>query len=278
LPAVVTSSTTESDTPAPAPVLAAPVAAASSAQVAEASPPAVLAAPVSSTPARSDPALVRATATPGNLAAAAFLHGSNDGSGGSAEVAVVASQAGDGASPAIALGEHGDTSVSSLATRAGAPASGSRDLGTAPVFAVEREAPLPRLPGVLGDTSDAAAGRRAALEGLPSSRAAWAETLGLRGADVLTACARYDRGAIERAIDAFLGELGRSSGSSLSALRPWSEAIPGVIVAGVALGILEMERRRSRDRRDVPRLRSQNDPEAPLPGFPGRRLAWSLED
>jgi hypothetical protein len=123
-----------------------------------------------------------------------------------------------------------------------------------------------------------AAGQRGGLAGQPPRRATWAGVLALRGADVQTACSPYDRGAIERAIDAFLGELGGSSGAPWSTLRPWTEAIPGVIVAAVALGILEKERRRSRNRRDVPKIGSQNDPEAPLPGFPGRRLAWTSED
>jgi hypothetical protein len=259
-------------------VAVAAVATASSGQVAAASPPAVIAAPVSSTASRSDAETVRATAAAGNLGTAGFLNGANDGAGGFAEVAATSSRSGDEASPTVALRERGVTSVTSLAPHAAAPASGNRDLGTFPVIEVEHEAHLPRLPGVLDASSGTAEGRRAGRAGQPSSRAAWADALKLRGADVETACSPYDRGAIERAIDAFLGGLGGSSGSSWSTLRPWSEAIPGVIVAGVALGILEMERRRSLDRRDVASIRSQNDPEAPLPGFPGRRLAWSRED
>jgi hypothetical protein len=245
-----------------------------------ASAPAAVAAPVlSPSPStRSDSALARATAASGNGAAVDSLAGANDGSQsqGLVEVAATVGTAGQEASPAVAAGGHGGASVASLAPRIGAPASGNRDFGTVAAFDSGREALVPRLPGVL-EASSAAGARRTAVAGEPSRRAA---ALGLRGADVLTACSPYDRGAIERAIDAFLGELGGPSGTALSGPRLWSEAIPAAIVAGVALGILERERRRSRDRRDVPRIRSQgqNDPEAPLPGFPGRRLAWSLED
>jgi hypothetical protein len=272
-PAVVAPTTTESNTSAPV-----AAAATSSGQFGAE----VASAPVSSPApsARSDPALARATAASGSGAAVETLARNDESqSQGFVEVATVGA-AGQEASPAIAPGGHGATSVVSLAPRAGAPASGNRDFGALAVVDSESEALVPRLPGVLDASSAAAGGRRAAMAGQPSRRAGWAEALGLRGADVLTACSPYDRGAIERAIDAFLGELGGPSGSALSAPRLWSEAIPAAIVAGVALGILEMERRRSRDRRDVPRLRSQgqNDPEAPLPGFPGRRLAWSTED
>jgi hypothetical protein len=274
-PAVVTPTTTETNTPAPV----AAAATTSSGQVGAE----VASAPVSSPSpsARSDPALARATAASGNSAIESLAR-ANDGSQsqGFVEVTANVGAAGQEASPAIAPGGHGTTSVASLAPRAGAPASGNRDFGTVADFDSDWEAFVPRLPGVVDAPSAAAGGQRTATAGQPSRRAAWAEALGLRGADVLTACSPYDRAAIERAIDAFLGELGGPSGTALSAPRLWSEAIPAAIVAGVALGILEMGRRRSRDRQDVPRLRSQiqNDPEAPLPGFPGRRLAWSTED
>jgi hypothetical protein len=270
-PVVAPSAATDSNTPAPV----SPVATASSGQDAVASPPAVIAVPASSTATRSDPTSLRTTvaAGNGNVGAAESLQGASSASGGLVEVAATVSSAGQEASPTVARGDHGVPSVASLAPWAGAPASGNRDFGAVPVFEFAREVRVPRLPGILNESSGAASGRQAGFAGHPSSRAAWADTLKLRGADVQTACSPYERGTIERAIDAFLGELGGSSGSSWSALRTWSEAIPGVIAAGVALGILEMERRRSLGRRDVPRVRNQNDPEAPLPGFPGCPLA-----
>jgi hypothetical protein len=254
------------------------VASASSGQVAVPSAPAVIAAPVTSaTLARADSPSVRATTATGNLAAVESLLGSNGGSGGFVDVAATMSQASDGASPSVAPGDHGLTSVASGAPGAGARASGKQDSATIVILEVESEGAGPRLPGVLDGPMGIAGGRRAEVAGQPSRRAAWAEALALRGADVQTVCSPFDRGAIERAIDAFLGELGRSSGTSLSGIRLWTEAIPGVLVAAVALGILEVERRQSRGR-NRPRIGNQNDPEAPLPGFPGRRFAWSMED
>jgi hypothetical protein len=148
----------------------------------------------------------------------------------------------------------------------------------APFFMADREARAPSAHGIQAEPDGRAHGQVAGSAARVTGRDQALGALSLRGADLQTACSPYDLSAIARAVDAFLGELGASTVSTRSVAGPWSEAIPGVIVAAVALGVLERERRRSVDRGAARGPARGSHPVAPLPGFPGRRFTWAMED
>jgi hypothetical protein len=242
--------------------------------IASSSPVATL--PLSSTAARSEAASGRAPAS-GTALATETLHGPSGEQQGIAEVTVASNPAG-GSSLAMASGDHGGPAVASLAPRAGAPASGIQDFEFLPTLAIDAQAGVPQAHGIRSHSTVIGGGRRTGGADYLGGGGAAAESPAPRGADVLTACSPYDLRAIERAIDAFLADLGGPGRSNRSATLPWTDAIPGVVLTAVALGMLEWERQRSAQRRHDSSRARRGDPEAPLPGLPGRRFAWALED
>jgi hypothetical protein len=120
---------------------------------------------------------------------------------------------------------------------------------------------------------------RAALE-IGVDRRLDMDALHFRGADALTTCSPYEPGALERAVDRFLEQLGGSDATSLPGLLHRSNVIPGVVVATVTLAAMETMRRRSRNEMDASGSgnKAEEDEHAGFPGLPARRRIWAPED
>jgi hypothetical protein len=130
----------------------------------------------------------------------------------------------------------------------------------------------------LGDRRLAVAGRSALEAG--SRHRGDTEGPRLRGTDVLASASPFERGALERAIDRFLEQLGGSDAAALPGLKPISHLLPAAAVVAAALLAMETVRRYSHTAGDDANSDDDGD-DADHPGFPGlpdRRRIWALED
>jgi hypothetical protein len=159
--------------------------------------------------------------------------------------------------------------ASNLTARAGGAVTGTLGISRAQDSLVTGTGPLPRTAGEAAESRGGGV-PRGNLAGVAGRVEVPGEisSLEARGAGVQTACSPYDLRAIERAIDAFLADLDATR-PAIAGLGPPGEAIPGILVAAVALGVLELERRRSGNRRDHALA---------FPGLPDRRLPWAPEE
>jgi hypothetical protein len=129
----------------------------------------------------------------------------------------------------------------------------------------------------LGGTLASAGG--AALE-IGHDRRLEMESLWMRGADALASCSPYERGALERAVDRFLEQLGGADAISLPGQVPVANMIPGAVVVAATLLAIETLRRRARNDRDGSGGGGTAEAleHSGFPGLPARRRIWALEE
>jgi hypothetical protein len=106
------------------------------------------------------------------------------------------------------------------------------------------------------------------------------ESLRLRGADVLASCSPYDQGALERAIDLFLENLGGSQPHSLPGVGTITNRISGLAVAALALVAIEVLRRRAQTHEEGADASGTAEEleESEFPGLPRRWRLRVLEE
>lgn len=105
-----------------------------------------------------------------------------------------------------------------------------------------------------------------------------AETsLAARAADLIATCAPFDLGAVERAVDQFLGQLDELGGD-VAGLRDLGEWLPSAMAVTVLIVGADAVRRKIKSESNV----AEGDRKATdlfeFPGLPGRGPRWATED
>jgi hypothetical protein len=94
---------------------------------------------------------------------------------------------------------------------------------------------------------------------------------------MLASCSPFAQGAIERAIDRFLSELGASE-TTVHSLPQSTGLIPAVMFTAGAIAVIETARRRFSSACDLTRGNSDEVLDEALALLPGRRQRWELEE
>ncbi len=136
----------------------------------------------------------------------------------------------------------------------------------------------PRNDSALADAGEPSGGTSAEDKaGVIEGAIADVEAALARGADLLASFSPFDRVALERTIDRFLGEVG-DLGEMFSNLEVTASLLPNLMAAAGAVAVFEAARRRARGPADDAGEDAEADGDAGPPGLPGLPRGWAMEE
>jgi hypothetical protein len=182
--------------------------------------------------------------------------------------------------------DHGSANGSGLSPRGGAIPLVTMDLQVRSTSLVVRHDRALRAVGEVGHLrpgelplakATPPVGRKPPAAAVTSAHEEQAPTF--RAADLLSSCSPYDSGALERAIDRLIEQLGEQRlGLSLSEAASVTDMLPGVIATAAALVLVESIHRRYRADWEHGDGRSETGEDAGFPELPDPRKLWALEE